>query len=242
MLHQRYKRRVENYISLTKELSTESIDTKDTVIDNAERGAVMRTESDDPETTRNRIRSNGVSQDTCPSSATPPDIEDLCRSIENDNNLRTNELCSSSYACSGPSRQQCQDLVNDYHQRQQLEFTEFYHSIQSFRHTVLLILLLCSMFVVSAFFCYSSLLLGCLAHCLNWENCGYFFFFSVDLIIRVDADHGGNVGHLCGAVIFGGIFKFWPKCAGFRQLHHRHRRFLENYSALLAQIVTLQPR
>lgn len=144
----------------------------------------MRTESDDPETTRNRIKSNGVSQDTCPSSATPPDIEDLCRSIENDNNLRTNELCSSSYACSGPSRQQCQDLVNDYHQRQQLEFAEFYHSIQSFRHTVLLILLLCSMFVVSVFFfCYSSLLLGCLAHCLNWENCGYFFFQSISLSV-----------------------------------------------------------
>lgn len=148
MLHQRYKRRVENYLSLTKELSTESVDTKDTVINDAERNTFIRTESDDLETTRNRMRQAMQSQSTCTSSVTTPDIEDLCKPLENDKTLRSNEMCSSSFACSGPSRVQCQELVNDYNQRQQLEFMEFYNSIQSLRHTVLLILLVCSMFVV----------------------------------------------------------------------------------------------
>lgn len=153
MLHQRYKRRVENYISLTKELSTESVDTKDTVINDAERSAYIRTETNEQETARNRIRPTTIqsqSQDSnCTSNVTAPDIEDLCKSEDNDKNVRSNDMCGSSYACSGPSRQACQELVRDYRQRQQLEFQEFYNSIQSLRHTVVLILLLCSMFVVS---------------------------------------------------------------------------------------------
>lgn len=151
MLHQRYKRRVENYLSLTKELSTDSIDTKDTVINDAERNSFMRTESDDQETTRNRMRQSGQSEESCTGSVITPDIEDLCKPTANDKHLRSNEMCSSSFACSGPSRQQCQELVNDYNQRQQLEFEEFYNNIQSLRHTVLLILLLCSMFVVCVY-------------------------------------------------------------------------------------------
>lgn len=153
MLHQRYKRRVENYISLTKELSTESVDTKDTVINDAERSTYIRTEANEQETARNRIRPTTIqSQDsTCTSNVTATDIEDLCKSGDDDKNVRSNEMCGSLYACSGLSRQACQELVRDYRQRQQLEFQEFYNSIQSLRHTVVLILLLCSMFVVSKF-------------------------------------------------------------------------------------------
>lgn len=148
VLHQRYKRRVENYLSLTKELSTESVDTKDTVINDAERNTFIRTESDDQETMRNRLRQTVQSQETCTSTSSAPDIEDLCKPMNGDKPFRSNEMCSSSFACSGQSRQQCQTLVSEYNERQQLEFMEFYKSIQSLRHTVLLILLLCSMFVV----------------------------------------------------------------------------------------------
>lgn len=154
VLHQRYKRRVENYISLTKELSTESVDTKDTVINDAERTTYIRTENIEQETTaHNRIQPAKLqSQNSnCTNNATVPDIEDICKRIDNDKNLHSNDLCSPSYACSGPSRQACQELVEDYRQRQQLEFHEFYNSIQSLRHTVVLILLLCSMFVVCRF-------------------------------------------------------------------------------------------
>lgn len=148
-MHERYKRRIENYLSLTKDLSTESIDTRETTINDAERNTFLRTESDDDSGgSRNRLRSTIASPDTVAVS----DIEDLCKPPENDKKPRSNEYCNTSFACSGPSRQQCQELVRDYHQRQQLEFREFYHGIQSFRHTVVLILLLCSMFVVSIFF------------------------------------------------------------------------------------------
>lgn len=57
-------------------------------------------------------------------------------------------MCSSAFACSGQSRQQCQEIVRDYRQQQQA-FLEFYSDIQSVRHTAFLILLICSMFVVS---------------------------------------------------------------------------------------------
>ncbi|XP_031620929.1 integral membrane protein GPR155 [Contarinia nasturtii] len=147
VLHQRYKRRVENYLSLTKELSTESVNTKDTYISNAERNTYINTDNSEQDTTRNRVRPAISSQGSCTSNVTVSDIEDLCKSNGNNNTIRPNELCDSSYACSGSSRQHCQELVRDYNQQQQLEFQEFYNSIQSLRHTVVLILLLCSMFV-----------------------------------------------------------------------------------------------
>lgn len=144
VLHQRYKRRIENYLSLTKDLSTESIDTDETTANDADRNTFIRTENgDDQGASRSRLRSMATSQDT----VTVSDIEDLCKPNENDKNIRSNEYCNKSFACSGTSRQQCHEIVRDYHQQQKLEFKEFYHGTQSFRHTVMLILLLCSMFV-----------------------------------------------------------------------------------------------
>lgn len=176
VLHQRYKRRVENYLSLTKELSTESVDTKDTVINDAERNTFIRTESDDQETMRNRLRQTVQSQDTCTSTSSAPDIEDLCKPMNGDKTFRSNEMCSSSFACSGQSRQQCQTLVNEYNERQQLEFMEFYNSIQSLRHTVLLILLLCSMFVVCISRIDSQWIAFVSIFVLNRNLCILFFF------------------------------------------------------------------
>lgn len=73
------------------------------------------------------------------------DIEDLCDQPPR----KANDFCSSSFGCSGQSRQQCNEIIKDYKQQQQVDFNEFYINTQSLRHTVLLILLLCSMFVVS---------------------------------------------------------------------------------------------
>lgn len=161
ILHERYKRRVENYISLTKELSSESIATKDTVINDDERNSYIQGDRisvavhDANETARNRVRPTVTSQES-QSSSVVPDIEDIVRPTGNDNDndgaLRNGrKFCSSSFACSGPSRQHCQDMVRNYRQQQRSEFLEFYDNIQSLRHTVLLILLLCSMFVVCNF-------------------------------------------------------------------------------------------
>lgn len=101
---------------------------------------------------RNRGKSSLPSQESQCSSSTAviPDIEDMFASNDcNDHAKRSNDMCSSSFSCSGPSRQQCQEIVRDYRQQQQAAFLEFYNDIQSVRHTAFLILLICSMFVVS---------------------------------------------------------------------------------------------
>lgn len=159
-MHERYKRRVENYLSLTKELSNDSIETHETVINGLHNNGSDHQSANnyrESETTRNRVKQSLPSQESqCTSSTSSttattivPDIEDILSSNESQNHgKRSNDLCSSSFACSGQSRQQCQEIVRDYRQQQQA-FLEFYNDIQSVRHTAYLILLICSMFVVS---------------------------------------------------------------------------------------------
>lgn len=106
------------------------------------------------------------SQQTSPTrpNATPlvVDIEDLVRRR---NTNRTNDdsspadaeniaggLCSSQFNCAGTSRQSCQNLIQKYEENardglEPIEFDENVDDHQTLRHTVLLILLLCSMFV-----------------------------------------------------------------------------------------------
>lgn len=202
ILYQRYKRRVENYLSLTKELSNESIDTKDTIINDDDRDLTNQSEGcstssiNEIETTRNRIKSHGSQ---CTNSSTIQDIEDLVRSTDNDKTLRgTNDLCNSTFTCSGQSRQQCHEIIRNYRQQQQhLEFLEFYNDTQSMRHTVVLILMICSMFVVCKIEQKQK----------RKQKSGflYLFFFDlfvsflqilVDFIISMDFNHGRNVWHL----------------------------------------------
>lgn len=151
ILHERYKRRVENYLSLTKELSNESIETRETVINGIQAERPTSPNQRESEMARNRSKSSLPSQESqCSSSTAVPDIEDLFASNDcNDHGKRSNDMCSSSFSCSGQSRQQCQEIVRDYRQQQQAAFLEFYNDIQSVRHTAFLILLICSMFVVS---------------------------------------------------------------------------------------------
>lgn len=68
--------------------------------------------------------------------------------------LSDSKLCSSQYSCSGPSRQNCKSLVEKYNQQadeglEPLEIEPDVDEHQTLKHIVLLILLLCSMFVVS---------------------------------------------------------------------------------------------
>ncbi|KAK4878682.1 hypothetical protein RN001_011188 [Aquatica leii] len=78
------------------------------------------------------------------------DIEDLLNSPLV--GATTSNLCPSQYGCQGPQREQCRDLVDQYQQQttDDLELIEEEpesHDPQIFKHVVLLILLLCSMFV-----------------------------------------------------------------------------------------------
>lgn len=64
-----------------------------------------------------------------------------------------NGMCSSDFNCAGPSKD-CQNIIQNYQDSSQtglepLEIDEDIDEYQTMQHTVLLILLLCSMFVVS---------------------------------------------------------------------------------------------
>lgn len=121
------------------------VNTNDTDLTNAERHRSMHAS----QSTSSASTSSSVTP------AVPPkedieDIEDIVKSSANQSPMRgdSNRFCSTTFGCSSPS-QQCQQRVKDYQQQQQTEFIEFYNNTQSLRHTVALILLLCSMFVVS---------------------------------------------------------------------------------------------
>lgn len=63
-------------------------------------------------------------------------------------------LCPSKFGCQGPQREQCSEIVQHYHEQvngdmEVIEEEPESHDPQILRHIVLLILLLCSMFVVS---------------------------------------------------------------------------------------------
>lgn len=112
----------------------------------------------------NRVRSSSTSDEdeskcsnneeccTRKSNATTVvDIEDLLAQNGNDHD-RPKGLCSSQFHCDGTSRENCQSLVKKYQVEtnqglEPLEFPENTDEFQIMRHTVLLILLLCSMFV-----------------------------------------------------------------------------------------------
>lgn len=69
----------------------------------------------------------------------------------------SNGMCSSKFNCGGTSRQNCQSLIKEYqvyanNGLEPLEFPENVDEHQTMQHTVLLILLLCSIFVVSTIF------------------------------------------------------------------------------------------
>lgn len=198
VLHQRYKKRIEKYRSLAKDLSSDTsspitesttnligsaqqIDERDPRrasssadinfhINNRVRRR-LSSSSDEQEDTDDRSTKVAhpnaaeaatagctVNSDDCctrkSTATTVVDIEDLMSSSKYDSDApRSNGLCSSNFNCAGPSRQSCKTLVQQYQEqnRHGLEPIEFSDSdedeLQSMRHTVLLILLLCSMFV-----------------------------------------------------------------------------------------------
>lgn len=86
----------------------------------------------------NGRESSGASAET--------DIEDLFKSKEHP--TRDNEFCNSEFNCSGKSRENCQKLMQDYRSQTITGMKDFNQNVKSMRLTVLLILLLCSMFVV----------------------------------------------------------------------------------------------
>jgi hypothetical protein len=179
VLHQRYKKKFDKYVTLSKEVS--SPDSETTVTTNASVGSrsiphinsevtfgvfanrnVRRrhtsyssSEDEDSPCQNGQINRNCCSQRVETTNNTSPpgtimDIEDLLSPTAPE----SGGLCPTQFDCAGTSRENCQSLVQRYQEQSQyelepLEYDESADPHQILKHTVLLILLLCSMFVVS---------------------------------------------------------------------------------------------
>ena len=180
ILHQRYKKRFEKYLTLSKEVaSPEDTDTVTTAasstinvnghrlsqevnfgINNVRRRRSLSSDEDDEGVGSNNegCKSNGG--DCCSATPATPsnparvvDIEDLMANDNNDDD-DGNGLCSTQFNCASTSRQNCQSILQKYQEDSQyelepIEYDDNIDNYQVLKHTVLLVLLLCSMFVVS---------------------------------------------------------------------------------------------
>lgn len=185
IIHQRNRKRIERYMTLSKEIATSDSEsgtiTGSTSAPNLSQmnGSLPRANSDvnfsiHARKIRRRQNSSTSDDEEIPSCQTDGngsccnrgssttgttvlDIEDL---LAKTTRRDSSNLCPTQFDCSaGTSGQNCQSLVQRYREQSQYELepleieeTDLY---QTLKHTVLLVLLLCSMFVVSQFYLYS---------------------------------------------------------------------------------------
>lgn len=173
ILHQRYKRRFEKYMTLSKEVASPDSDTITTAASSTSNihGSLGRIDSGVNFTINNVRRRRSLSSDDdeengcsgsrengeCCSAAVKTetravvDIEDIIAKGPNVD-VTANNLCSTQFGCASTSRQACQSLVQRYQEDshyalEPIEYEDNVDTYQVLKHTVLLILLLCSMFV-----------------------------------------------------------------------------------------------
>ena len=174
ILHQRYKRRVEKYLTLSKEVASPdsvtistaasstaniqgSIERNDSginfPINNVRRRRSITSDDDDDEIVCSGNGDNGQCCSAAAQSETRAvvDIEDIIPKGPNVD-VAPNNLCSTQFGCASTSRQACQSLVqryqeNSHYDLEPIEYDDNLDTYQVLKHTVLLILLLCSMFV-----------------------------------------------------------------------------------------------
>lgn len=174
ILHQRYKRRFEKYLTLSKEVASPDSETITTAassatnlheslvrqdsgvnftINNVRRRRSISSDDEDEAAGCSGSGSNGECCAAVPKTETRAvvDIEDIIPKGSNVD-ISANNLCSTQFGCASTSRQACQSRVDRYQEESncELEPIEYDDSIdpyQVLKHTVLLILLLCSMFV-----------------------------------------------------------------------------------------------
>ena len=175
ILHQRYKRRFEKYLTLSKEVASPDSETTNTTaassnanlheaigrndsginftINGVRRRRSLSSDEDDEGAGCSGSGSNGQ----CCSAAVPTqtrtvvDIEDIVPKGPNVDVTAAN-LCSTQFGCASTSRQACQSMVqryqeNSHYELEPIEYDDNVDTYQVLKHTVLLILLLCSMFV-----------------------------------------------------------------------------------------------
>lgn len=231
VMHQRYKRRFEKYLTLARELSNPDSDQSHIIgasistanlLSNAadQRSSITRrrhtslSSSEDEEIVKadNETRcSNGVNgnEDCCSAKSNPTtvvDIEDLLNrgqsskfdtqshnpsnQFDDDGNfggIRAG-MCSPSFSCAGSSRQNCQAIIQQYEEQarrglEPLEFPKEGDEHQTLKHTVLLIILLCSMFVSLAVSIWTLVMEGMSGIYLELSFLDAFLNFGQSLIV-----------------------------------------------------------
>ncbi|XP_066144893.1 lysosomal cholesterol signaling protein [Euwallacea fornicatus] len=161
ILHQRYRRRYTRYLDLSNEIANDF----DPHINNQEPepGTSAANPSvccgNDAKSTKCNQSLPTIKEGCCEErEVTSPvvDIEDLTllaeRSKSQQNSSETKTSCATKFGCKGPQKETCRAVVGQYQQSidedlEPIEEDPESHDPQILRHTVLLILLLCSMFV-----------------------------------------------------------------------------------------------
>ncbi|XP_055846955.1 integral membrane protein GPR155 [Episyrphus balteatus] len=224
VMHQRYKRRFEKYLTLARELSNPdsesnfigaSISTADLLANASEqrnsstrRRNTSLSSSEDEEIAKAEDTGCGNGNGNCCSATTNTttvvDIEDLLNraqsskvelrhhnhNFDDDGNfggIRAN-MCSPSFSCAGPSRQNCQAIIQQYEEQarkglEPLEFPKEGDEHQALKHTVLLIILLCSMFVSLAVSIWTLVMEGMSGIYLELSFLDAFLNFGQSLIV-----------------------------------------------------------
>lgn len=137
ILSQRYKRRLEDYLLVPE--NGKFISNLKYTQDSEHLSQFSAEERECNEQRR-------MSAETQTPSPNETDIEDLFK--PKSTIPRPREYCNSEFNCNGKSRENCQRLMKVYQSQTISHIKEFTENMKSMRHTVFLILLLCSMFVV----------------------------------------------------------------------------------------------
>uniref|UniRef100_A0AAR5Q468 DEP domain-containing protein n=1 Tax=Dendroctonus ponderosae TaxID=77166 RepID=A0AAR5Q468_DENPD len=143
ILHQRYRRLYSRYLDVSNEVANPLAE--DSPLQPGQSGC-----SGVGKSPRNGLPT--IKEGCCEDKelTSPVDIEDLVPTTSSVNS--SNGDCGLKYGCQGPQRAACQAVVGQYRQPidedlEAIEEEPESHDPQILRHTVLLILLLCSMFV-----------------------------------------------------------------------------------------------
>lgn len=166
ILHQRYRRRLTRFLDLANDLATDGAQSSPSTPEietSTNTNSPMIVSPNPGSSSDSGVSSRGTKcgnlptiNEGCCEESPVIDIEDIgqVKSFTTTDGLSPNQhdLCPSRYGCQGPKREQCQGIVQQYQQQidDDLELIEEEpesHEPQILRHTVLLILLLCSMFV-----------------------------------------------------------------------------------------------
>ncbi|XP_064541363.1 lysosomal cholesterol signaling protein [Drosophila montana] len=253
VLHQRYKKRYEKYLTYSRDISNpdsasdlQSAVSTANLLANTDRSSLRQSvrttsyssSSDDDEMITTTVVPENVVNGGCnsgsgnccsTSTVTTPtttstvvmDIEDLLSRSRQRNVMKDldkidsapateTHMCSSSYNC-GPStsRQSCQNIIERYEEQtrsglEPLEHTSDSDEHQTLKHTILLIILLCSMFVGLAVSIWTLVMEGMSGIYLELSFLDAFLNFGQGLIVL--AVFISDTGELLMPLV-----KFWRK-------------------------------